>query len=49
MFEKTYSKISDDIKFYMTLGNHDYGEHYCKCQLEDKELLQLQIYELAMI
>ncbi len=24
-FEKPYSKISDDTKFFMCLGNHDYG------------------------
>ena len=24
-FEKPYEKISNDIKFYMILGNHDYG------------------------
>ena len=24
-FEKPYKKISNDIKFYMILGNHDYG------------------------
>jgi DNA repair exonuclease SbcCD nuclease subunit len=24
-FEKPYEKISDDVKFYMCLGNHDYG------------------------
>ena len=24
-FEKPYEKISDDIPFYMCLGNHDYG------------------------
>jgi predicted MPP superfamily phosphohydrolase len=46
-FEKPYSKISDDIKFYMTLGNHDYGEHYCKCQLENKELLQVQYGKMS--
>ena len=28
-FEKPYQKIDNKIKFYMTLGNHDYGEHYC--------------------
>lgn len=46
-FEKPYSKINDNIKFYMTLGNHDYGEHYCKCQLEDKELLQVQYGKIS--
>lgn len=46
-FEKPYSKISDDIKFYMTLGNHDYGEHYCKCQLQDKELLQVEYGKMS--
>lgn len=46
-FEKPYSKISDDIKFYMTLGNHDYGEHYCKCQLKDKELLQVEYGKIS--
>ena len=24
-FEEPYKKISDDVKFYMCLGNHDYG------------------------
>ena len=24
-FEKPYEKISDDVKFFMCLGNHDYG------------------------
>ena len=41
-FEKPYGKIKDSIKFYMTLGNHDYGEHYCKCQIEDREHFQVQ-------
>ena len=26
-FEKPYEKISDDVKFYMCLGNHDYGDN----------------------
>jgi tartrate-resistant acid phosphatase type 5 len=46
-FEKPYSKIDDSIKFYMTLGNHDYGEHYCKCQVEDRELLQIKYGQLS--
>jgi hypothetical protein len=46
-FEKPYSKIDDKIKFYMTLGNHDYGEHYCKCQVEDRELLQIKYGQLS--
>ena len=28
-FEEPYSKISDDIKFYMSIGNHDYGRYSC--------------------
>ena len=46
-FEKPYSKIDDKIKFYMTLGNHDYGEHYCKCQVEDRELLQIKYGQMS--
>ena len=46
-FEKPYSKIDNKIKFYMTLGNHDYGEHYCKCQVEDRELLQIKYGQLS--
>jgi len=46
-FEKPYSKIDDKIKFYMTLGNHDYGEHYCKCQVKDRELLQIKYGQLS--
>ena len=46
-FEKPYSKIDDKIKFYMTLGNHDYGEHYCKCQIEDRELLQIKYGQMS--
>ena len=46
-FEKPYSKIDDSIKFYMTLGNHDYGEHYCKCQVDDRELLQVKYGQLS--
>ena len=26
-FEKPYEKISNDVKFYMCLGNHDYGHN----------------------
>ena len=46
-FEKPYSKIDNKIKFYMTLGNHDYGEHYCKCQVIDRELLQIKYGQLS--
>jgi len=46
-FEKPYSKIDDKIKFYMTLGNHDYGEHYCKCQIEDREHFQVQYGKIS--
>ena len=28
-FEKPYSNLSDKIKFYMSIGNHDYGEYSC--------------------
>lgn len=28
-FEIPYSNISDKIKFYMCIGNHDYGEELC--------------------
>ena len=28
-FETPYSNISDKIKFYMCIGNHDYGEELC--------------------
>tara|TARA_Y100000817_G_C16838670_1_gene536977 strand:- start:290 stop:1144 length:855 start_codon:yes stop_codon:yes gene_type:complete len=28
-FEKPYQGISDKIKFYMSLGNHDYGQSSC--------------------
>ena len=28
-FEKPYSNLSDKIKFYMCIGNHDYGRHTC--------------------
>ena len=31
----------------MTLGNHDYGEHYCKCQIEDREHFQVQYGKLS--
>jgi len=27
-FEKPYSKIPNDIKFYMIIGNHDYGTYW---------------------
>jgi tartrate-resistant acid phosphatase type 5 len=27
-FEKPYENISDKIKFYMIIGNHDYGEYW---------------------
>ena len=46
-FEKPYKKIDDKIKFYMTLGNHDYGEHYCKCQVEDREHFQVQYGKIS--
>ena len=46
-FEKPYKSIKDSIKFYMTLGNHDYGEHYCKCQVDDRELLQVKYGQLS--
>ena len=41
-FEKPYQKIDNKIKFYMTLGNHDYGEQYCKCKVEDREHFQVK-------
>ena len=28
-FEKPYSNISNKIKFYMSIGNHDYGRYSC--------------------
>ena len=28
-FEEPYSNISDKIKFYMCIGNHDYGRYSC--------------------
>ena len=40
-FEQPYSIISDQIKFYMVLGNHDYGEHYCP-KVKDREQFQIQ-------
>ena len=40
-FEKPYEKISNSIKFYMILGNHDYGEHYCP-KVKDREQFQIQ-------
>ena len=41
-FEKPYKNIDNKIKFYMTLGNHDYGENYCKCKIEDREHYQVK-------
>ena len=46
-FEKPYQKIDNKIKFYMTLGNHDYGEHYCKCEIEDREHFQVKYGKLS--
>jgi len=46
-FEKPYGKINNSIKFYMTLGNHDYGEHYCKCQIDDREHFQVKYGQLS--
>ena len=40
-FENPYSNIPDKIKFYMVLGNHDYGEHYCP-KVKDREQFQIQ-------
>ena len=40
-FEKPYKIIPDKIKFYMILGNHDYGEHYCP-KVKDREQFQIQ-------
>ena len=28
-FEDPYSNISNKVKFYMSIGNHDYGEDTC--------------------
>ena len=40
-FEDPYKNISNKIKFYMILGNHDYGEHYCP-KVKDREQFQIQ-------
>ena len=35
------------ISIHFVLGNHDYGEHYCKCDIDDKEHYQVQYGKLS--
>tara|TARA_B100001094_G_C18184392_1_gene802852 strand:+ start:2693 stop:3550 length:858 start_codon:yes stop_codon:yes gene_type:complete len=45
-FEKPYSKISDNIKFFMCLGNHDYGK-YMKIFNVDNSINQIIYSKLS--